>query len=232
MVDMNATGWAISVLFAFVAGSIPFGVLIAGARGVDIREHGSKNIGATNVWRILGAKLGAICFVLDVLKGAIPVLVVGFITGTFGKQLDLIDSSEMLLWIAIALAALLGHMFSPWLKWKGGKGVATTFGGMVAMWPLLSVPILLALLVWLASLAVSKMVSLASIVAAVSLPIMTLCWLLWNTGFESLVQYWPMIALTSLIAGMVFWKHRSNIQRMARGEEPKLGTAPTPPEQE
>ena len=221
---MTTTVWAISVLCAFLAGSIPFGVLIAKARGVDIREHGSKNIGATNVWRVLGKKLGVICFVLDVLKGAIPVLVVGLISGTFGKQLTLIDSTEMLLWIAIAFASLLGHMFSPWLNWRGGKGVATTFGGMVAMWPLLSVPVLLAMLVWLVSLALYKIVSLASIVAAISLPIMTLCWLYFNTESGSPAQYWPMIAVTSLIAGMVFWKHRSNIRRITCGEEPKLGS--------
>ena len=221
---MTITGWTISVLCAFLAGSIPFGVFIARARGVDIREHGSQNIGATNVGRILGKKLGLICFVLDVSKGAIPVLIVGLISGTFGKQLDRIESTEMLLWIAIALAALLGHMFSPWLNWKGGKGVATTFGGMVVMWPLLTVPVLLAMLAWFVSFAMSKIISLASIVAAISLPILTLCWLLFKTEAGTLEKYWPMIAVTSFIAVMVLWKHRSNIQRITRGQEPKLGS--------
>lgn len=224
MDDMTTTGWAISVLCAFLAGSIPFGVLIAKARGVEIREHGSKNIGATNVGRVLGTKLGIFCFVLDVSKGAIPVLVVGFISGNFGKQLDRIDTTEMLLWIAIALSALLGHMYSPWLNWRGGKGVATTFGGMIAMWPLLSVPVLLAMLAWLVSLALFKIVSLASIVAAVSLPIMTVCWILWQAGPESIAHAWPMTTVSSVIAVMVILKHRSNIRRITRGEEPILGS--------
>ena len=221
---MTLTVWAICVLCAFIAGSIPFGVLIARAQGINIQEHGSKNIGATNVGRILGKKLGIICFILDVLKGSIPVLVVGSLAGTFGKQLDGIGTNDMLLWIAVVFAALLGHMYPPWLNWKGGKGVATTFGGMVAMWPLLTVPVMLAMLVWIVSLAFSKIVSLASVAASASLPIMTIGWVYWQTGSLSIAHSWPMIGVTSLIASLVLWKHRSNIQRIALGQEPKLGS--------
>jgi glycerol-3-phosphate acyltransferase PlsY len=231
MVNMTIAAWIISVLCAFIAGSIPFGVLIARLKGINIQEHGSKNIGATNVGRVLGKKLGIVCFVLDVLKGSIPVLVVGCITGTFGKQLDDIGTTEMLLWIIVALAALLGHMYPPWLSWKGGKGVATTFGGMVAMWSLLTVPVLLAMLAWIVSLVLWRLVSLASVVAAASLPIMTLGWVYWRTGSVSIEQSWPMIAVTSMIAALVLWKHRSNIQRIANGQEPKLGSAIDPSEE-
>ena len=222
---MTITVWVISVLSAFAAGSIPFGVLIARAQGINIQEHGSQNIGATNVGRVLGKKFGVICFVLDVFKGAIPVLIVGFIAGTFGKQIDDIGTTDMLLWIIVALAALLGHMYPPWLNWKGGKGVATTFGGMVAMWPLLTVPVILAMIAWIVSLVLSKLVSLASVVAAASLPIMTLGWVYWQTGSLSIAHAWPMIGATSLISSLVLWKHRSNIQRIALGQEPKLGSS-------
>ena len=219
------TVWVICVLCAFIAGSIPFGVLIARARGINIQEHGSKNIGATNVGRVLGKKLGIICFVLDVLKGSIPVFVVGSLAGTFGKQLDSIGTNDMLLWIAVVFAALLGHMYPPWLNWKGGKGVATTFGGMIAMWPLLTVPVLLSMGVWILSLVLSKIVSLASVVAAAVLPIMTIGWVYWQTGSLSIAHSWPMIGVTTLIASLVLWKHRSNIQRIALKQEPKLGSS-------
>jgi len=213
--------YGVALTLAYLAGSIPFGVLIAKMKGVNIQEHGSKNIGATNVGRILGKKLGLTCFFLDVLKGALPVFIVGYIAGLLGKPIDEITTNEMLLWICVVLAALLGHMYSPWLKFGGGKGVATTFGGMVVMWPLLTIPILLAFLAWIITLQGSKMISLASLVAAVVLFSDTVV----TVFLGSTLQHaWPLLAVTGLIALMVFWKHRDNIGRIIRGEEPKIGT--------
>jgi len=220
MVSMNSMEWTIGIVCSYFAGSIPFGVLIAKAKGVNIREHGSKNIGATNVGRVLGKKLGLTCFVLDVLKGAVPVLVVGSVAGLIGQQINQTGTSEMLLWICIALAALLGHMYSAFLKLGGGKGVATAFGGMVAMWPLLTFPVLLAFLAWVVTLKGTKMISLASLVAAIVLfadAVVTVM-------LASTIKHaWPLLAVTGLIASMVLWKHRSNIGRIVRGEEPKIG---------
>ncbi len=217
---MNSMEWTIGIVCSYFAGSIPFGVLIAKAKGVNIREHGSKNIGATNVGRVLGKKLGLTCFVLDVLKGAVPVLVVGSVAGLIGQQINQTGTSEMLLWICIALAALLGHMYSAFLKLGGGKGVATAFGGMVAMWPLLTFPVLLAFLAWVVTLKGTKMISLASLVAAIVLfadAVVTVM-------LASTIKHaWPLLAVTGLIASMVLWKHRSNIGRIVRGEEPKIG---------
>ena len=142
MVNMNEVAWTIGIVSAYIAGSIPFGVLLAKTKGINIREHGSKNIGATNVGRVLGKKLGTVCFFLDVLKGTTPVLIVGLFAGLFGQSIHETTTIEMLLWICVVLAALLGHMYSIFLKFGGGKGVATTFGGMVAMWPLLTIPVL------------------------------------------------------------------------------------------
>lgn len=219
---MTEGTWFIAILLAYLAGSIPFGVLIAKSKGVNIREHGSKNIGATNVGRVLGKKYGLICFLLDVLKGAIPVLLFGLLEKNFGKGIDAISTEAMLMWICIALAALLGHMYSPWLKFGGGKGVATTFGGMVAMWPLLTIPVLIAFIAWVVTLKCSKMVSLASLVAALALFGDTVV----KVVFESNVAHaWPLLAVTGVIAGMVFWKHRSNIGRIMRGEESKIGSS-------
>ena len=219
---MTNTEWIISIIAAYFAGSIPFGVLIAKTKGINIREHGSKNIGATNVTRTLGKLLGVTCFVLDMLKGALPVIIVGFIAGTFGTQLDQITSVDLLLWIAVAFFALLGHMYSPWLKFGGGKGVATTFGGMVAMWPLLTVPVLIAFVSWIIALKITKIVSLASLVSAFVLLLATVG--LVNLK-SSVAHAWPLLAVTFLISTMVFWKHRTNISRIMSGEEPKLGDA-------
>jgi glycerol-3-phosphate acyltransferase PlsY len=218
---MTGIGWAISIVCAYFAGGIPFGVLIAKMKDVNIREHGSKNIGATNVGRVLGKKLGMICFVLDVMKGALPVLIVGLAAGVFGNSMEHIETNEMLLWICVVLASLLGHMYSPFLKFGGGKGVATTFGGMVAMWPLLTVPVLLAFLAWAITLKATKMISLASLVAAVVLFADAIASVMLNATLE---HAWPLLAVTGLITTMVFWKHRSNIGRIIRGEEPKIGT--------
>jgi len=217
---MTSTYWIISIVAAYFAGSIPFGVLVAKTKGVNIREHGSKNIGATNVGRLLGKPLGFTCFLLDVLKGAIPVAVVGCMAETYGLTLSEISTTQLLLWIAVALAALLGHMYSPWLKFGGGKGVATTFGSMVAMWPLLTLPVLGAFIFWFVALKFSKMVSLASLVSALALFVLSVI----LVCMESNVAHaWPLLVVTFLITAMVFWKHRSNIGRIMRGDEPKLG---------
>jgi glycerol-3-phosphate acyltransferase PlsY len=220
MDSMTSTYWIISIVAAYFAGSIPFGVLVAKTKGVNIREHGSKNIGATNVGRLLGKPLGFTCFLLDVLKGAIPVAVVGCMAETYGLTLSEISTTQLLLWIAVAFAALLGHMYSPWLKFGGGKGVATTFGSMVAMWPLLTLPVLGAFVFWFVALKFSKMVSLASLVSALALFVLSVI----LVCMESNVAHaWPLLVVTFLITAMVFWKHRSNIGRIMRGDEPKLG---------
>jgi glycerol-3-phosphate acyltransferase PlsY len=223
MERMDSIEWIISITLAYLAGSIPFGVIIAWLKGVNIREHGSKNIGATNVGRVLGKKFGLLCFLLDVLKGAIPVYVIGNLASSFGQPIELISTNAMLLWISVAFASLLGHMYSPWLKFGGGKGVATTFGGMVAMWPLLTIPVLLALLAWLITLKATKMISLASLVASLVLLIDTMVTVLFDSTIE---HAWPLLAMTGVITVMVFWKHRSNIVRIIHGKELKVGSAP------
>jgi glycerol-3-phosphate acyltransferase PlsY len=155
-----------------------------------------------------------------VCKGVVPVLIIGFISGLFGQSIEAIGTNQMLLWICVALAALIGHMYSPWLKFGGGKGVATTFGGMVAMWPLLTVPVLIAFFAWIITLKGSKMISLASLIAALVLFIDAAV----VVFSESTVEHaWPLLAVTGVIALMVFWKHRSNIGRILHGDEPKIG---------
>jgi glycerol-3-phosphate acyltransferase PlsY len=221
--------WLLLILGAYVLGSIPFGVLIARSRGVDITKHGSGNIGATNVGRVLGKRLGLLCFVLDLGKGAVPVLVAGRISGTLGKWSVDIPAETSWLWLAVAVAALTGHMASVFLKFRGGKGVATTFGALLALWPTLGIPALLAFAVWVVAVRLTKIVSLASMIAAVVVPWATLGLLIaaplpddLSTGSLTVRMIPPMIVSIG-IAALVLWRHRSNFHRLLSGTENRIG---------
>jgi acyl-phosphate glycerol 3-phosphate acyltransferase len=136
--------WLSLLILSFLSGSIPFGLLIARARGVDIRRHGSGNIGATNVWRVLGRGPGLLCFALDVLKGLAPTLGAAWTTGLLGPRAlpGPIDARSAWLWLVVMALAILGHMFSPWVGFRGGKGVATGLGALLGVWPFLTAPAL------------------------------------------------------------------------------------------
>jgi len=125
-------------LGAYLLGSVPFGLVIGKLKGVDIREHGSGNIGATNAMRVLGKKLGIVCFLLDVLKGSLPVAIAGATLGYASG--DALSSADAFVWVGIGIASVLGHMFSIFLGFKGGKGVATGFGVLLAIWPWVTLP--------------------------------------------------------------------------------------------
>ncbi len=181
---------------AYLVGSIPFGLLFARwLAGVDPREVGSGNIGATNAMRAGGRKVGALTLVADMLKGALPV----------AASLPL---QQPLLTAAVVLAAVLGHLFPVWLGFRGGKGVATMLGVMAAWHPLAAVA---AVATWLLFYLVTRYVSLASIVAGV---VPTL--LLMVTGNSSLDAVVAAVLSLLLVA-----RHRANIERLMRGEEPK-----------
>jgi glycerol-3-phosphate acyltransferase PlsY len=218
--------WLTCILAAYLSGSIPFGVLIARGRGIDIRAHGSRNIGATNVGRVLGRRFGMLCFVLDVLKGALPVLAAGYLCGVLGRSASSLSQVQMWLWLAVAVAAVLGHMYSPFIGFRGGKGVATAFGTMAAMWALLTIPALAAIVVWYGVIRLTRYVSVASMLAALSLPLGYLVSLIPNTGSDiltALVHGSPPLIVTTAMAGLVIFKHRGNIARLRRGEEPRIG---------
>lgn len=218
--------WTIAILAAYLAGAIPFGLLIGRLHGIDIRQHGSKNIGATNVGRVLGRGAGMLCFVLDMLKGAVPVLLAGWFAGTYHVAIEELTQQQMLLWLAVVIAPVLGHMFSPFIGFSGGKGVATGFGAMFAMWPVLTFPVLGALITWYATLRLTKYMSLASILGAVSVPVFLVLWLIPADVRDigpALWHAWPPLVLTTLLAALVVYKHRTNISRLLSGEEPKIG---------
>lgn len=195
---MTASPAIVLSAVAYLVGSIPFGLLIAKSKGKDIRKLGSGNIGATNVLRCLGKPAGITCFALDVLKGWIPAALfpnIGNVDPSFG--------------ILFGAAAILGHNFPIFLKFKGGKGVATSAGVLIGVAPL---AVVLGLLTWVIVFKTSGYVSLGSIIAA-AIVILTG----WTAGYSPVTA----TALT-LLGGLTIYRHRSNIQRLRAGTENKF----------
>ncbi len=187
---------------AYLAGSIPFGLLIARARGVDIQAVGSGNIGATNVARTLGKKLGALVLVADMLKGGLPMAAARWLLG-----LD--HRAEPLLYVAVGLAAVLGHCFPVWLRFKGGKGVATALGVFLVVDPLAA---LLCIVVFALACAAFRISAVGSLSATIAFP--AILWL----------RDHPMnhLVLALLVAVVIVVQHRGNLGRLRRGEEHKV----------
>jgi acyl phosphate:glycerol-3-phosphate acyltransferase len=195
---------AIGVVVGYLLGSIPFAYLAGRiTRGIDLRQHGSGNLGATNVYRTLGWKVALAVFLLDVLKGAVPVLAVL----RFG-----VGDHRSLWAIAAGIAAIAGHAKPIFLLWRGGgKGVATATGVFMALAP---VPTLIAVATWLAVVSISGYVSLGSLLAAIALPIAIAI----LVGIHA-----TLFPVSVAIALFVFWSHRANIGRLRRGEEHRFG---------
>lgn len=227
---------------AFLVGSIPFSFLIGRANGVDIREHGSGNPGATNLGRALGRRFFFIGFALDMLKGLMPTLLGGFLLGTLGTMR--IAPGDAWLWLAIMAAPVLGHMYTPWLGFKGGKGVATGLGAMLGVVPAMTIAAVGALMVFSISLALWRMVGVSSSLAAATLPVWVhLAFSNYEKLNERLISSQPAYRetpaaeidlmvpnfatpffLTSVaLALLVVYKHRANLGRALRGQEPKVG---------
>jgi len=211
---MTHVFFPLAIIAAYLLGSIPFGLLIAKAHGKDLRSIGSGNIGATNVSRALGRKWAYFCFVLDVLKGLIPMLV----TMLIAKP----DSVLTLwLWLAVGCAAILGHIFPIYVKFKGGKGVATSFGVALGLWPYYTICVLLAAVVWVVAVLIWRYVSLASIAASVTFPLVLTAAIIltpdWSFG-----NLWPVLIAAVAIPVMVIIRHRENIKRLRAGTESKI----------
>jgi len=226
----TAMHWSVAALVAFGCGSIPFGPIVARLRGIDLRTVGSGNIGATNVGRALGWKWGVLVYVLDAIKGAAPVLAAGAMAGILGKPADEVAPADMWWWLLMPIAAVLGHMFSPFVGFKGGKGVATGSGAMLAVWPTLTGPLLVAIGLWAVLLAATRYMSVASMAAATSIPLTVAAAAAIRTGDGTpdgelpSRHALPAIIVTGGVALLVVWKHRPNIERLLSGKENRLGT--------
>lgn len=230
--------WFCPVL-AFLLGSIPFGLFIAKAKGIDIRQHGSGNIGATNVFRIVGKKYGLSCLLLDALKGFIPVVIALNLVPVEGREpmlnLTFLSGFAMspepeqfiaqLVHVLTALMAVLGHNYSPWIGFKGGKGIATSAGVLIGLMP---GAVLILLVVFILTLAISRYVAVASIVSAICLPIVTHIGARYHTNADG-ASLWvagtwnkPLFFFALMIAVMAVWKHRTNMRRLREGTESRF----------
>lgn len=231
------------VIAAYLVGSIPFGVLIARSKGIDITRRGSGNVGATNVFRVVGKGFGVLCLVLDFLKGFLPVVVA---TNLLRVQGETPAVPFSFLWgltdaagpdaqmrvhtmhVLTAMAAILGHNYSVFLRGKGGKGIATSAGVLVALMPLV---LLCMLAVFVVTFLLSGYVSLGSILAALSLPVLRFIGdrvrhvngdpdapTLWEAGAWNR----PLMAFAIAACLLAIWRHRSNIRRLLSGTEDRL----------
>ena len=214
--------WSTMPVAAYLVGSVPTAHLLARTRGIDLGSVGSKSYGATNLGRTIGKPWGIACFLLDSMKGAAPVLASGWLLGALGAAPGGVPAETAWCWLAVGASAIVGHTLSPWIGFKGGKGVATGFGALAAMWPVLTIPAALALVVWAILVLLFRMVSLASMVAAVVVPCAVLVTALSANGTDGVRAVVPFLAASSLIAAFVVFKHRSNIARIRAGTELKV----------
>jgi acyl phosphate:glycerol-3-phosphate acyltransferase len=202
---------AVAIVVGYLVGSLPFGLLVARiTSGVDIRKQGSGNIGATNVARVLGAKYGAMVLLLDCLKGALPTVLLPY----FLLPRD--AWGHVHLAVLTGVSAILGHMFSFWIGFRGGKGVATALGVALALAPIATG---VAFVLFALCVALTRIVSLSSILAACCFCGVEL-WLLRPEPFGH--ETWSLAAFSTLVPLLIIARHRTNIVRLLRGTEPRF----------
>ena len=215
---MDFLPYTFTAFAAYLLGSIPTGYLVAKAKGIDIRTVGSGNIGATNAMRVLGKPAGIIVLIVDALKGWLAVWSLTRLAINYLLNPDSLGGSYEMIAVIAGLSAIVGHIFTCWLNFKGGKGIATTAGVLLALAPW---ALLIVLGVWIVLFAATRYVSVGSIGAAVVLPFVT-----WLTTHLPLIT-----ALMGVISALAIYKHKTNIQRLLNGTEHRFGAKdqPTPP---
>lgn len=196
---------------AFLCGSVPFGYFAGKVKGIDIRQHGSGNIGATNVIRVCGKGIGIPVFILDMIKGLVPALAPHWLMT--GPKVH--DDWMSVTAVASGMAAILGHMFTPWLGFKGGKGVATAAGVLLGIAP---VPMVVGLAAWLLCFFTTRYVSLASMAAALAVPATMAAQMARAHRWD-----WVLLGFGIVIGALVIVRHHANILRLIAGTENKAG---------
>lgn len=203
---------------AYLAGSVPFGLIVGLAKGVDPRKNGSGNIGATNVGRLLGAKFFALVFTLDLLKGLLPTIAAGVVL-RFRPD----NAMSYLLWLSVGMATIVGHMFSLFLRFQGGKGVATSAGVMIGVFPYYTMAAWPAVLIWLIVFKLTRYVSLASMLGSISFALayvtlgLVLRWPIFGVQL-------PLLVFALLVVSLILFKHRGNLARLRTGTELRIGS--------
>jgi acyl phosphate:glycerol-3-phosphate acyltransferase len=201
--------WLLIVVLSYLIGSIPWGYLFARSKGIDIRQHGSGNIGAANVLRVMGKKWGYLVFLCDFFKGFLSVKLGSLIAAFF--LVNLVLGS-----VIAAIACVLGHDYPIWLGFKGGKGIATLAGAVLVLFP----PLVFVSfgVIWIAVFLIGRYTSLASISAAVALPI-SVPLIVAKTETDFLL----LVCFSVLMGALAIWRHRSNIARLLNGTENRFG---------
>jgi glycerol-3-phosphate acyltransferase PlsY len=218
------SGWQLVVLFvgSYLLGAIPFGLVVSRLRGVDIRRQGSGNVGATNVGRVMGRRWGALVLALDVGKGVMCTAGASVLLQQAGdNSTGAGPAPGDLVLLGVGLCCVIGNVAPVYLRFKGGKGVATSLGVILGIYPYLTWPGLAALVVWVVVVKVSRYVSLGSIAAACTLPAAFVAISLvmgWPLG-----EHYPLLGLSVAMALMVLVRHRGNIGRLLAGTENKIG---------
>ena len=225
MTDNPAILMGVLFVAAYAIGSTPFGVILAKLYGKDLRKVGSGNVGATNVARALGRKWGYVCFFLDVAKGFGPTLAVSLWSASQPNFPTLLHQG---CWLAVGVGAVMGHVFSFWLKCRGGKGVATSLGVVLGIHPYSTWAGLVAFAVWIVVTLVSRYVSLGSIIA-VLVYVGAMLGINYLVYAKTPAELWPMCVFSAVVATMVIVRHRENIRRLLAGTENKIGRKKTPP---
>ena len=208
---MAILSYILIVLGGYLLGSIPFGYLVAKAKGIDIRSVGSGNIGATNAMRVLGKPAGIFVLAMDALKGYAAVWLAGVLVNKFNVNADF----ETLRVIA-GIGAVLGHNYTCWLKFKGGKGIATTAGVYLALAPW---ALLIAFTVFLLAVVITRYISVGSISGAVAVVI---------TVWVMMPQNLLLCIVTTALGALAIYKHKTNIQRLMAGTENRFGKKKSP----
>ena len=240
----QAAIYLIMPLVGYLAGSIPFGFVIGKMHGVDIRTQGSKNIGATNLGRILGKKYFWQAFLLDAAKGFFPVLVAAMLAHRgycmeLGPDLKSIHSNNLHgayalghyplpMWspLLTGVACVLGHLFPVWLKFRGGKGVSTAFGVVLGFWPVYTLAGLAAGAFFVFMVLAFRYISLASITSVVVFAAAVVCLGRWRENWPTYLEWkdlGPLVAVATAFAALIIFRHRTNIGRLLNGTERKVG---------
>lgn len=218
---------AVCLAVSFISGAIPFGLVAGKMHGIDVRTIGSGNVGAMNVGRILGRKWFLIVFALDLVKGLAPTLAAGFLLPRFASDISM--PVLMMARLAVGFAAILGHNYSPFLNFRGGKGVSTSLGAALGIYPDLTIPAVLSFFVWVAGFGITRMSSCGSILGGIAFPIFYIFLLLRGGG--TIRAHWPFVGFSVLVAVLVVVRHKANIARILAGTETRVyrggGGAPT-----
>lgn len=217
--------WQIVALFfvSYLIGGIPFGLIVSRIKGIDIRRHGSGNYGATNVGRVLGRKWGVLVLSLDAIKGGLTSVGAMMFLQSGHHHHEIEQVQRDFIWLGTGLCCVIGNIAPAYLRFKGGKGVATTLGVILGIWPYLTLPALATTLVWTVVVMLSRYVSLGSIVAAGVLPLAFL--LISRLKEWPLKDHYPLLGLTLVVGAMILVRHRSNIGRLLAGTENRIGEA-------